>query len=242
MNDSSDDTTARILYEDSHCFVINKRPGEAVQGNPQGMASLPGMPAVRKGFRAVSVHRLDVPVSGACLFARTSKSLSFLNTAFAEGQVEKYYRAILEKPPADLRIPEAGELVHWIKTDAIRNKSLAYPEPVSGSKKGTLQYRITGWGERYFFMEIKLITGRHHQIRAQLAALGLCIKGDLKYGARRSEPGGGIRLHSYSLSFPNPAQPEARIHVTAPPPVRDRLWDHALPDGPVISVEGAQEI
>ena len=129
---------------------------------------------------------------------------------------------MVENPPAGTVLPEAAELVHWIGTDKRQNKSMAYEEEKRGRKEGILRYRIRGRGDRYLFFEIELVTGRHHQIRAQLEALGLHIRGDLKYGARRSEKGGGIRLHARSLYFPSPAG--GFIQVSAPPPRKDSLW------------------
>jgi 23S rRNA pseudouridine1911/1915/1917 synthase len=188
--------------------------GEHLQGIQQGRRFLP-----------VAVNRLDVPVSGCSLFACTPQALRCLNAAFAQGKVEKRYWGIIEKPAPSLIVPEVGEAVHWIKTDITRNKSIAYDEPGPDRKQAVLRYRIVGQGDRYLFMEIALITGRHHQIRAQLSRLGLHIKGDLKYGARRSEKGGGIRLHAYFLGFPNPSEPGVILRLTAPPPLPDRLWD-----------------
>jgi 23S rRNA pseudouridine1911/1915/1917 synthase len=190
-------------------------------------------------FPPRAVHRLDVPVSGCILFARTAAALAFLNNAFAQGLAEKRYWAVLEMPApgtsAGLHggkgsspkasLPEQGELIHYIAWNPRTNKSAAYEAEGPGRKKAVLRYRVTGRGEHYLFMEIKLLTGRHHQIRAQLAALGLHIKGDLKYGARRSERGGGIRLHARSLAFPNPAAADVSIKVTASPPLPDRLWE-----------------
>ncbi|MDR1030306.1 MAG: RNA pseudouridine synthase [Treponema sp.] len=226
---------ARILHVSDACIVINKIPGEAVQGADPGMTCLPRLlmeqiPGTAKshGFFPTAVNRLDVPVSGCCLFARTPQALRFLNAEFAQGNCEKQYWGIIEKPPLSLVVPEAGELVHWIKTDVKRNKSIAYDEPGPARKQGILRYRITGYGDHYLFMEIALITGRHHQIRAQLARMGLHLKGDLKYGARRSEKCGGIRLHAYSLSFPHPSEKGTMLRLTARPPFQDRLWDFFL--------------
>ncbi|MDR2185039.1 MAG: RNA pseudouridine synthase [Treponema sp.] len=222
---------SRILYVSDQCLVVNKIAGEAVEGAKEGMADLPALLAeqygtVKKGrgkaFQPTAVHRLDVPVSGCTLFARTPKALSLLTGAFAEERAEKYYWAIIENPRED--IPETGELIHWIGIDRKQNKSIAYNEKKQGRKEGILRYRIKGGGKNYLFMEIELVTGRHHQIRAQLAALGLYIKGDLKYGARRSEKGGGIRLHARSLYFPEPANNGDIVHVSALPPKRDKLW------------------
>jgi 23S rRNA pseudouridine1911/1915/1917 synthase len=220
----------RILYADSSCLVINKIPGEAVEGPGPGMGDLSALAAALTPGDFLEqapcclprpVHRLDVPVSGCVLFARGSRPLAFLNQALAQGGIEKRYWAILETPAG---LDGTGELVHWLREDPARNKSAAYDQPGRGRKKAILAYRVAGQGERYLFLEITLLTGRHHQIRAQLAALGLHIKGDLKYGARRSEKNGGIRLHARTLCFPDPASPERLITVTAPPPFRDRLW------------------
>jgi 23S rRNA pseudouridine1911/1915/1917 synthase len=139
--------------------------------------------------------------------------------------VEKRYWAVTEMPSLSPDLAESGELIHWITHDARANKSRAFDEPGPGRKKAILRYRLAGRGERYLFFEIELVTGRHHQIRAQFAHSGLPVKGDLKYGARRSERGGGIRLHARSLCFPDPAGKEERILVTAPPPVQDTLWE-----------------
>ncbi|MDR3115164.1 MAG: RNA pseudouridine synthase [Treponema sp.] len=224
--------TARILYLNKAWVVINKIPGEAVQGAQQGMRDLPRIlreqlqgTSKSRRFLPTAVNRLDVPVSGCCLFARTPQALSFFNAQFAQGTCEKQYWGIIEKPSPGMGLPETGELVHWIKTDIKRNKSIAYDEQGPERKQGVLRYRIIGYGDHYLFMAISLITGRHHQIRAQLARLGLHIKGDLKYGARRSEKRGGIRLHAYALGFPNPSETGAMLRCTAPPPFKDQLWN-----------------
>jgi 23S rRNA pseudouridine1911/1915/1917 synthase len=223
---------SRILYVSDHCLVINKRIGEAVEGAGEGMEDLPRLLAEQYGtekkggkeFLPAAVHRLDVPVSGCALFARSSRAFSFLSAAFAGGRVEKYYWAVIENPPPSLDLPEVGELVHWIETNTKQNKSIAYAEKKPRRKMAVLRYRVKGRGKNYTFLELELVTGRHHQIRAQLAALGLHIKGDLKYGARRSEKEGGIRLHARSLYFPEPFLEQSMVHVSASPPLRDRLW------------------
>jgi len=175
-----------------------------------------------------AVHRLDVPITGCALFALNKSALSFLNAAFTGKDalpfpVEKLYWAVVEKPSFSLS--ESGELVHWIETNTAKNKSFAYNEGGPGRKKAVLRYRITGEGTNYLFIEVQLLSGRHHQIRAQFAAIGLHIKGDLKYGAKRSEKGGGIRLHARSLSFPDPLNSGESIRVTAGPPEPDNLWE-----------------
>jgi 23S rRNA pseudouridine1911/1915/1917 synthase len=174
-----------------------------------------------------AVNRLDVPVTGCALFALTKPALSFLNAAFAEGSepsspVEKIYWAVIEKPSHPL--PESGELVHWIETVSDKNKSYTHNKNRPARKKASLRYKVTGEGQHYLFVEVQLLSGRHHQIRAQFAAEGLHIKGDLKYGAKRSEKGGGIRLHARSLAFPDPLKKSEIIRVTAEPPLMDNLW------------------
>jgi 23S rRNA pseudouridine1911/1915/1917 synthase len=232
---------SRVLYEDERCLVINKIAGEALEGAGKGVISLPGLLSERfsgKGaFPPRAVHRLDVPVSGCALFARSAGALSFLSKAFVgaigadkgaddnagEGRVQKRYWAVLETPQTP--VPDEGELVHWIEWNKRKNKSAAYSEEAPGRRKALLRYRIAGRGDRYLFMDIELLTGRRHQIRAQLEAVGLHIKGDLKYGAKRSEKGGGIRLHARGLGFPDPRGSPPPILVSAPPPFRDRLWE-----------------
>lgn len=222
---------SRILYQSGQCLVINKLPGEAVEGAGPGMIDLGALLAGQFGplesgaepFFPAPVHRLDVPVSGCALFARTPLSLSSLNAAFAARTVQKIYWAVIEKPPPEVQLAESGELVHWIAWDPKRNKSSAHDAAGPGRKEGRLRYTIKGEGTHYLFLEIDLLTGRRHQIRAQLAALDLHVKGDLKYGSRRSEKNGGIRLHARSLSFPDPLSKES-VRITAPPPVTDRLW------------------
>ncbi|GHU05605.1 RNA pseudouridine synthase [Spirochaetia bacterium] len=216
---------SRILFRNDACVVINKLPGEAVEGAGPGMGDLPKLLAECLHInKAVAVNRLDVPVSGCVLFALTPEALAFLNAAFVKGRVEKRYWAALELPPPLMEIPESGELVHWIEAGKQMNKSFAFTEEDKGRKKAILRYRILGRSDHYMFWEIELVTGRQHQIRAQLAAKGLCIKGDLKYGARRSEKNGGIRLHAYSLAFPDPLNAGQRIQVKSPPPEPDNLW------------------
>jgi len=229
------DTTAawkdRLLFQNDACMVINKLPGESSESISSS------------GKFPTPVHRLDMPVSGCLLFARNPEAAAFLGAAFAghDAHVVKRYWAIIEKPPSDCVLPSSGELVHWLGENRKANKSYAYevcddfpyaanespPSPKGRRarlKKAILRYRLTGEGDHYLFMEIDLVTGRHHQIRSQLAALGLHIKGDLKYGARRSEKAGGIRLHAYSLAFPNPLDPGETIMVKTFPPVMDSLW------------------
>jgi len=218
----------RLLFVNDACMVINKLPGESSE-------SICPSEEIPAGKLPTPVHRLDMPVSGCLLLARNPGAAAFLGAAFADhdGRVVKRYWAIIEKPPPDNTLPSSGELVHWLSENRKANKSFAHtanegpPSPKGRRarlKKAVLRYRLTGEGDHYLFMEIDLVTGRHHQIRSQLAALGLHIKGDLKYGARRSEKTGGIRLHAFSLAFPNPLDTSETVTVKALPPVMDSLW------------------
>jgi 23S rRNA pseudouridine1911/1915/1917 synthase len=245
----SNDLNKRILYCDGDCVVVNKMAGEAVEGAGKGMIDLPkllasqmpglGLPPALPVEDAlalpIAVHRLDVPVSGCTVFARTGAALSFLNNAFRGPEVEKRYWAIVEQPK-DSKVcqwieglsSEFTEIVHWIQFASRKNKSFAHNEEGQGRKKAIIRCRLAGKGRNYLFLEVNLVTGRHHQIRAQFEKLGLHIKGDLKYGARRSERDGGIRLHARSLSFPGMADrygPGIRqVTVQADPPIQDSLW------------------
>ena len=217
----------RLLFVNDACIVINKLSGESSES-----INLPG-DLIPPGKLPLPVHRLDMPVTGCLLLARNHEAAAFLGAAFAahDGRGEKRYWAIIERPPSDMVLPSSGELIHWLIENRKANKSFAVKEDPPSQKgrrphpkKAILRYRLTGEGDHYLFMEIDLITGRRHQIRSQLAAVGLHIKGDLKYGARRSEKAGGIRLHAYSLAFPNPLAPGETIRVKAAPPIMDSLW------------------
>jgi len=236
----------RLLFINNDVIVVNKLAGEAMEGAGKGMTDLPALLLQQFGagensaeaggtpngetFTPTAVHRLDVPVTGCALFARNAAAAAFLSDSFArsvdqEGRAEKYYWAIVELSPAFSALPDTGELVHWIRANPKRNKSVAFNKPAPHCKEAMLRYRVRGKGKNYGFMEIELVTGRHHQIRAQLAALGIHIKGDVKYGARRSDKEGGIRLHAHSLYFPDPSRPQNTIHVKAIPPLQDALWN-----------------
>jgi 23S rRNA pseudouridine1911/1915/1917 synthase len=244
---------SRILYLSDECAVVNKLSGEAVEGAGQGMGDLPRMlAAVLPDMEAralptrslpAAAHRLDVPVTGCVVFARSSRALSFLNRVFSGEQdrrLEKHYWAVVEMPEHEKEILREAELVHWLDFDPKKNKSAALDESGPGLKKAVLRCRLIGHGERYLFYDVNLVTGRHHQIRAQFAKMGLHIKGDLKYGSKRSEKNGGIRLHAYSLCFPDPAGGADRIEVKAPPPVEDNLWK-AFEEAFTISGAGSGE-
>ena len=219
----------RVLYEDNHLLAVNKAPSDIVQGDRTGDATLADRVAAylkekhgKPGNVFVGVaHRLDRPVSGVVVFARTSKALARLNALFREGGVTKRYWAVGDaRPPKD-----ADALVHWITRNPAKNTSYAAPRPVPGAREARLSYRLLAALDRYWLLEIDLGTGRHHQIRAQLAAVGCHVKGDLKYGARRSNPGGGIHLHAREVSFAHPVR-GTPLTITAPPP-DEPVWNAA---------------
>ena len=237
-----------VVYEDNHIIIVNKKSGEIVQGDKTGDRPLsdivkdyikekyakPG--AVFLGV----VHRLDRPVSGLVVFARTSKALSRLNKMFAEGEVHKTYWAIVKRREGELgsaacyrrdaRRREGDEwrtLEHWLVRNEKQNKSYAYDSEKPHAKKAILKYRILSHSDNYSLLEVNLMTGRHHQIRCQLAAMGCPIKGDLKYGAPRSNPDGSISLLSRRVEFVHPVSKETII-AEAPLP-DDVLWQALNP-------------
>jgi 23S rRNA pseudouridine1911/1915/1917 synthase len=216
-----------ILYEDNHLLIVNKHCGDLVQPDPSGESALEDqIKAFIKARDAKPgevflgvVHRIDRPVSGAVLFAKTSKALVRLNEMIREGRIRKVYWALTENRPE----AESGELRHYILRDGRTNRSKAFDAPRPEAKEARLKYRMVGAGTRYTLVEVELLTGRHHQIRAQLSRIGCPIRGDLKYGARRSLPGGGISLHSRRVAFEHPVRCEP-VEVTAPVPAGDNLW------------------
>jgi 23S rRNA pseudouridine1911/1915/1917 synthase len=225
-----------ILYEDNHIIAVNKSTSEIVQGDKTGDQPLsetiklylkekynkPG-----EVFLGVT-HRLDRPVSGVVLFAKTSKALTRLNEMFRNQEVKKTYWAIVKEKPA---IPE-GRLEHYLIRNEKQNKSVAFDTERSDAKKAALTYRLIAHSDTYYLLEVQLETGRHHQIRCQLAKMGCPIKGDLKYGFPRSNPNGGISLHARSVEFIHPVSKE-KIHLTAPVPTDDKLWktmENLLPE------------
>ena len=215
-----------VLYEDNHIIIINKAAGEIVQGDKTGDESLcDTMKAYIKEKYAKPgnvfiglPHRLDRPVSGVVVFAKTSKALERLNRMFSEGSVKKIYWALTKGIP----VPAEAELESWILRNEKMNKSFSYPKEVKGSKRAVLHYRLAAASQNYNLIEVELKTGRHHQIRCQLSSIGCPIKGDLKYGAQRSNPDGSISLHARYIEFVHPVSKEL-IAVTAPLP-KDRLW------------------
>ena len=216
----------RILYEDNHLIVINKYPGELVQGDSTGDRTLADdvkeylkVTYNKPGNVYLGIpHRLDRPTSGIVIYTKTEKALIRLNDMFKGSGVKKTYWAIVDKLPSK----EKGTLVHYIVRDTNLNKSIAYSVEKKGSKIAKLDYELIKSSDKYHLLEILLHTGRHHQIRAQLAAIGLHIKGDLKYGAARSNPDGGICLHARKVVFTHPVKKE-EITIIAPPP-DDNLW------------------
>ncbi len=216
----------QVVYEDNHIIVVNKDSGEIVQGDKTGDTPLSELVKqyIKEKYQKPGevflgvVHRLDRPVSGLVVFARTSKALARLNKMFAEGEVHKTYWAIVEREPSE----SSASLTHWLVRNEQQNKSYAYDHEVPRSKKAVLAYRVLKKGERYSLVEVQLMTGRHHQIRCQLATLGCPIKGDLKYGAKRSNPDGSISLQSHHVEFIHPVSKE-KISIEAPLP-QDSLW------------------
>lgn len=214
--------TLDILYEDNHLIVVNKKATQLAQGDSSGDSSLddevknyiakkynkPG--AVFLGV----VHRLDRPVGGVLLYARTSKALARMNEMFRNGLVKKTYLAIVkERPPKD-----EATIVHYIKKNEKQNKTFVYDNEVKDSKKASLKYKMIGRSDRYYLLEVDLQTGRHHQIRAQLSHIGCPIKGDLKYGFARSNDDGSISLFAHKLEFVHPVTKKEMTITATPPP------------------------
>ena len=219
----------QVLYEDNHIIIVYKEAGEIVQGDKSGDEPL--SETVRRWIKEKYqkpgnvflgiVHRLDRPVSGLVIFAKTSKALARLNNMFRNGEVHKTYWAIVTRPPFE---PEAT-LTDWLVRNEWQNKSYAYNHQVPTSKKSILHYKIINRSDRYTLLEINLMTGRHHQIRCQLSNMDCPIKGDLKYGAPRSNPDGSISLLSHRVEFVHPVSKE-NICIESPLP-DDTLW-HAI--------------
>lgn len=218
-----------VLYEDNHIIAVNKKISDIVQADKTG--DIPLSEEVKAYIKQkynkpgdvfLGVpHRVDRPVSGVVIFARTSKALTRLNKMFQEHEKEitKIYWAIVGNLPSE----DHAVLTHYLVRDSEKNKSSAYNQPKSGAKEAILEYKLLGSSNRYYLLEVKLYTGRHHQIRCQLAKIGCPIKGDLKYGFPRSNEGGGIGLHARSISFRHPVSQEM-ITITAKPPLTDPLW------------------
>ena len=223
----------KVVYEDNHIIIVSKASGEIVQGDKTGDTPLSDVVKayLKEKYQKPGevflgvVHRLDRPVSGLVVFARTSKALSRLNKMFAEGEVHKTYWAIVNRQ--DQRDEEYHTLTHWLVRNEKQNKSYAYDTEKPNSKKAVLNYRVIGHSDRYSLLEVQLLTGRHHQIRCQLAKVGMPIKGDLKYGAPRSNPDGSISLLSRRMEFIHPVAKEPVV-IEAETPA-DNLWQALQP-------------
>lgn len=216
-----------VLYEDNHIIIVNKAPGEIVQGDKTGdtpLSETVGQWIKEKYSKPGNVfvgvvHRLDRPVGGAVIFARTSKALSRLNEMLRKGDIRKTYWAITRNLP-----PKTEDtLTHYITTTERNNKSYASLSPRPGAKEARLHYKHLASTDRYHLLEVELLTGRKHQIRVQLAAIGCPIRGDLKYGDKRSNPDGSISLIARHIEFTHPVSGK-QISVTAPVPANDNLW------------------
>ena len=215
-----------ILYEDNHIIAVNKQPSDIVQGDKTGDKPLSEHVKTylkkkdnKPGDAFIGVtHRIDRPVSGVLIFAKTSKALARLNKMFQEKTIQKTYWAVVKNEPPALQ----GKLIHFLEKNQKQNKSYARKQETNGAKKSELNYQIIAQSDRYFLLEIDPRTGRHHQIRAQLSAIGCPIKGDLKYGFDRSNKDASIHLHARKINFIHPVSKE-EITIVAPTP-KDALW------------------
>ncbi len=218
-----------VLYEDNHVIIVSKEAGEIVQGDKTGDKTLAD--SVKAYLKEKynkpgevflgTTHRLDRPTSGIVIFAKTSKALTRLNEMFRRGSIHKTYLAVTEYAPEQ---PQA-RLTHWLVRNEKQNKSYAHDRLVPKAKEATLEYRLVSRSDRYTLLQVKLLTGRHHQIRSQLSHIGCVIKGDLKYGARRSNADGSICLHAWHISFEHPVS-HITVSITAPVP-KGEPW-HSL--------------
>ncbi len=222
----------QVIYEDNHIIAINKACGEIVQGDKTGDTHLIDKVKayIKKKYNKPgdvylgSPHRLDRPTSGVIIFARTSKALTRLNTMFQDkDEIKKTYWAVVDKLPEE----EEATLEHYLWKDEGKNKSFATPKPKKGAKLCKLSYKHRASLNRFHLLEVSLQTGRHHQIRVQLSKIGCHIKGDLKYGAARSNENGGIHLHARKLEFIHPVKKEP-IKIVANPPKGDAIWDELI--------------
>jgi 23S rRNA pseudouridine1911/1915/1917 synthase len=235
--------TSRVLFEDNHLIIINKLPGELVQGDKTGDATLADtvqdylrVTYKKPGNIYLGIpHRIDRPTSGVVVYAKTEKALSRMNVLFRSNEaVKKTYWAVVD------RLPDCDEglVTHYLTRDTVKNKSVATVHERKRSQEARMTFRVLGASKSFYLLEIGLLTGRHHQIRAQLAAMGSHIKGDLKYGASRSNENGGVHLHARGISFVHPVRKQL-LTVIAPPP-KDVIWDYfssvaANPDEPTWS-------
>lgn len=218
----------QVIYEDNHLIIVCKSSSEIVQGDKTGDTPLSDQVKayLKEKYQKPGnvflgvVHRLDRPVSGAVIFAKTGKALARLNEMFRNGDIHKTYWAIVKQLPPQPK----GELIHWLVRNEKQNKSYAYDTERPNAKRAVLEYQVIGHSQNYHLLEITLKTGRHHQIRCQLARMGCPIKGDLKYGFPRSNPDGSICLHARLIRFIHPVSKE-EICITAPLP-ENGLWTH----------------
>ena len=218
---------SQILFEDNHLLVINKKVGQLVQGDKTGDESL--LDSIKNFIKVRDnkpgnvflglVHRIDRPTSGLVIYAKTSKALSRLTQMVKNREIKKTYWAVVAKE----MIPQSQRLVHYLKKNEKNNKAIIFTKPTEGAKEAILTYNIIKTLDNYLLLEIDLETGRHHQIRAQLSKIGASIKGDLKYGAPRSNPDGGISLHARKLEFIHPVTKE-HVEIVAPVPQNDAVW------------------
>lgn len=219
-----------VLYEDNHLIAVKKLSGEIIQSDQTGDTTLAEKVKdyIKKKYKKPGevflgiIHRLDRPVGGVIIFAKTSKALTRMNELFREKKIKKEYWAIVEeKPPL-----EEEQLINWLKKNQDKNRSRAYEKEVKASKKAILSYKLVGRSKNYFYLKINPLTGRHHQIRVQLSFIGCRIKGDVKYGAKRTNKDGGIHLYAKSLSFVHPIKKEP-LTISANPPI-EPLWNEFL--------------
>lgn len=230
MDESRTFYAAQIIYEDNHLLIINKKVGQLVQGDKSGDASL--LELIKNHIKIRDskpgnvflglVHRIDRPTSGLVIYAKTSKALSRLTQMVKNREIKKTYWALVPKE----MIPQSQRLTHYLKKNEKNNKANVYPKATEGAKEAILTYQVVKVLDNYQLLEIDLETGRHHQIRAQLSKIGVPIKGDLKYGAPRSNPDGGISLHARQLAFIHPVTKDF-LNITAPVPADDPVWQAA---------------
>jgi len=223
----SNKSNLQVIYEDNHIIIVNKRAGDLVQGDKTGDKPLNDIVKeyIKDKYKKPgnvylgTVHRLDRPTTGLVIFAKTSKALPRLNKLFASKDISKTYWAIVKNQP-----PKTEDtLIHWLKKNPKNNKSKANIKEVPDSKKAILHYKISKKLDNYFLLEVRLETGRHHQIRAQLSSIGCAIKGDLKYGFDRSNKDASIHLHARQIEFVHPVSKEV-LNIIAPLP-KDAIWD-----------------
>ncbi len=209
-----------IIYKNNQFLAVNKPAGTPVQADKTGDQALQQLAEAYCHHTLHLVNRLDRPVSGLTLFAKTKTAMAHVQAQFGQRTVDKLYLAVVQAAPAE---PE-GALTHFLKKNAAKNTVMALSEEQPGTERAELHYRLLGSSERYHLLQVRLITGRHHQIRAQLAAIGCIVKGDVKYGAKRGNENRSIHLHAWQLAFDHPVSGE-RTTLVAPPPTGDPVWD-----------------